>query len=61
MRSGSESQREESGRKEWGMEAILPTMGGDRSNKLKEGQTEEEGIHATRVGFGAGLEDSQHL
>lgn len=48
-------------RKEWGVEARPPTVSGGRSNKLKEEQTEEEGIRATRGGLGAGLEDSQHL
>lgn len=38
-----------------------PTASGGRSNKLKEEQTEGEGIRATRGGLGAGLEDSQHL
>lgn len=29
---------------------MSPTLGGDRSNKLKEGWTEGEGIQATRGG-----------
>lgn len=43
------------------MEAMPSTLGGGRSNKLKERWTEGEGIQATRGGLGAGLEDSQHL
>lgn len=43
------------------MEAMPPTLGKGRSNKLKERWTEGEGIQATRGGLGAGLEDSQHL
>lgn len=43
------------------MGAMSPTLAGGRSNKLKEGQTEGEGIQATRGRLGAGLEDGQHL
>lgn len=43
------------------MEAMPPTLGGSRSNKLKEGSTEGQGIQATGGGLGAGLKDSQDL
>lgn len=46
---------------ESGMEAMPPTLGGSRSNKLKEGSTEGQGIQATGGGLGAGLKDSQDL
>lgn len=42
------------GRKEWGMGAVSPTLGGSRSNKLKEGQAEGEGIQTPEAGLRLG-------